>query len=98
MFNAQYTAIFKNLNSTFQVMGEKYVCLVCGRIFPQGQGVKITIKGTDYYFHSKACAYKFLRELVLSADIDCISDVAKEIRRKYEDLLEKKKEASKKVI
>ncbi|QIW24207.1 hypothetical protein EWF20_08655 [Sulfolobus sp. S-194] len=79
-------------------MIEKYVCAVCGRMFPQGQGVKITIKGTDYYFHSKACAYKFLREVVLSADPDCIFGVAKDVKRKYDDILEKKREASKKVI
>lgn len=79
-------------------MGEKNVCLVCGRTFPQGQGVRITIKGSDYFFHSKACAYKFLREIVLSSDADCISDVIKDVKRKYEDILEKKREASKKII
>ncbi|BFH74351.1 hypothetical protein SJAV_22950 [Sulfurisphaera javensis] len=79
-------------------MIEKHVCIVCGRMFPEGQGIKLSIQGNEYYFHSKDCAYKFLREVILTADSDCISSVIKDIKRKYDDLTKKKKEASKKVI
>jgi hypothetical protein len=45
-------------------MKAKLECIVCGRKFPEGQGIKLTMKGEDYYFHSKACAYTFLKEAV----------------------------------
>jgi YHS domain-containing protein len=79
-------------------MTEKHECIVCGRIFPEGQGVKLVIKGNDYYFHSKACAYKFLKEVIYAADQDRISDIFKQVKKKYEELLEKKREKAKKII
>mgnify|MGYP001772515736 CR=1 FL=1 len=79
-------------------MKVKLECIVCGRKFPEGQGIKLTIKGEDYYFHSKACAYKFLKEVIYTLDSDEVSKVFKDLRKKYEDLIEKKREATKKVI
>jgi YHS domain-containing protein len=79
-------------------MKAKLECIVCGRKFPEGQGIKLTMKGEDYYFHSKACAYMFLKEAVYNVDVDEISGIFKELRKKYEEINEKKRQAAKKVI
>ena len=73
-------------------------CIVCGRKFPEGQGIKLTVKGEDYYFHSKACAYKFLKEVLYTIDMDEVSGIFRELRKKYREINEKKKEATKKII
>jgi predicted nucleic acid-binding Zn-ribbon protein len=42
-------------------MTEKHECIVCGRIFPEGQGVKLIIKGNDYYFLMNGGSKKVLK-------------------------------------
>ncbi|AOL15641.1 hypothetical protein BFU36_01595 [Sulfolobus sp. A20] len=79
-------------------MDNKYICSICGRTFPEGQGIKIEIVGEKLYFHSKSCAYKFLKEVILNSDSDCIGSSVKNIQRKYKEILEDKaKKAQKKI-
>lgn len=41
------------------------ICTVCGKPFPQGQGVVIVVdERLQLNFHSNRCASKFLRRLV----------------------------------
>ncbi|WP_048054399.1 hypothetical protein [Sulfolobus acidocaldarius] len=79
-------------------MKRRNECIVCGRIFYEGQGIKITVKGRDYLFHSKACAYKFLKEAIYDMDADQVVEAFKTIEKKYSEILEKFKEKKKKVI
>lgn len=79
-------------------MEEKYACLTCGRTFHNGQGIILTIADRKLYFHSKACAYKFFREVLENAEKDCISSSIRQVYRKYEELDEKRKEKAKKKI
>ncbi|EZQ06783.1 MULTISPECIES: hypothetical protein [Acidianus] len=75
---------------------EKYVCLTCGRPFNEGQGIILRIGERDLTFHSKACAYKFLKEVLQNADSGCISSPLREIYRKYDEIREKIEERAKK--
>ncbi|QKQ99390.1 hypothetical protein GWK48_02365 [Metallosphaera tengchongensis] len=79
-------------------MSNKLQCLTCGRPFPEGQGVTFTLIGKSLEFHSKACAYAFLKDLVLSISEDCISPSLRDIESKYEDRLEKYKKGMEKKI
>ncbi|QGA54347.1 hypothetical protein GFS03_07070 [Sulfolobus sp. E5-1-F] len=79
-------------------MSHKYTCNVCGRSFPEGQGIIIEISNDKLYFHSKSCAYKFLKEIVMEADTDCINSSLKKVRKKYDEILEQmSKKAEKKI-
>ncbi|MGC9105885.1 MAG: hypothetical protein ACP5HQ_05650 [Thermoprotei archaeon] len=77
-------------------MREKFTCIVCGRTFYQGQGIVYSLKGTRLYFHSKACAYKFFKDLIEASDPDCLN--LKDVIKKYEELEEKRKERAVKKI
>lgn len=69
-------------------------CIVCGRTFPEGQGVAISRGGLRLEFHSSRCAAKFLRRLLTEADdIQCIEKTAKRIAKEYEELLKLKAKA-----
>ena len=77
-------------------MKQKFTCVVCGRTFYEGQGIVYGIKGTRLYFHSKACAYKFLKDLVELSDPECLN--LKDVMKKYEELAEQREKRAKKVI
>ena len=66
-------------------------CMVCGRAFPEGQGI-ILSRGEVYLsFHSSRCAAKFLRRLIMdSVDYECIEKQANLLVKEFEELLEKK--------
>ena len=75
---------------------QKYTCIVCGRTFYEGQGIVYGIKGTRLYFHSKACAYKFFKDLIELSNPDCLN--LKDVLKKYEELAEQREKKAKKVI
>ncbi|MCI4455528.1 MAG: hypothetical protein JHC23_02260 [Sulfolobus sp.] len=77
-------------------MKNKYECIVCGRTFYEGQGIVYTLKGDKLYFHSKACAYKFFKDLIAASDPNCLN--LKDVIKKYEDLAEKRKQKAVKKI
>ena len=70
-------------------------CIVCGRKFPEGQGIVISFSKRDLCFHSKKCAVKFLRRLVdKSLEEPKISKLILEVAKEFE---EKAKEPEKKI-
>jgi len=77
---------------------EYFNCNVCGRKFPKGQGIIMSVFGETLAFHSKSCAYKFLRQVVENSEKGCISASIKSVLKKYEEIIElKNKKAQKKI-
>jgi len=70
-------------------------CLVCGRVFPEGQGIVIAREGLVLEFHSSRCAARFMRKLFEeSEEFGCIKKAAEKIMREFEksrELEEKEK-------
>jgi len=79
-------------------MSKKHVCLVCGRVFHEGQGVKIAIGGREYMFHSKSCAIKFFRAFLLYLEPDVARKAAEETRKEFEEKLKQLQDLRKKRI
>ncbi len=69
----------------------RYKCIVCGRVFPEGQGIVIKYGNLVLSFHSSRCAAKFLKRLVENTPYE---DIGKYVREVYEEFIEelKKKE------
>lgn len=69
-----------------------YNCIVCGKKFPEGQGVVIRREGIELYFHSKDCLGRFAKRLLLDApDISCLLDEIRELVKQFEKLRSKEK-------
>jgi len=66
----------------------KYKCIICGRVFPKGQGIVINYGNFTIPFHSSRCAAKFLKRLLEEIPRE---DIGKHVKRLYEDLLEELK-------
>ena len=64
-------------------MSRRYECVVCGRMFPEGQGIVITRAGVTLAFHSKACLAKFFRLFVERLPEKEFKRVAKELLEEY---------------
>ena len=80
-------------------MSKKYYeCIVCGRKFPEGQGIIIEKAGVRLYFHSNRCASKFLRLLLERVDDSCVRPVLKELVDELARSLELKRKKTRKVI
>ncbi|GAB6148023.1 hypothetical protein [Stetteria hydrogenophila] len=75
-----------------------YECVVCGRKFPQGQGVVIHKAGVTLYFHSNDCAAKFLRLLLERVDDSCVKGPLKEVLEELGESIKRRRESSRKVI
>ncbi|MCE4625095.1 MAG: hypothetical protein F7C35_04445 [Desulfurococcales archaeon] len=78
--------------------GKYYVCIVCGRKFPEGQGIIIRKAGFTLAFHSNRCASKFFRLLLERVDDSCVRPALREIIDELKKALEIKAAKSKKVI
>ncbi len=65
---------------------QRYECIVCGRVFPQGQGVVIVRSGLVLTFHSKACLTKFFKLFVERIDEKEFRKAAREVIKEYEKL------------
>ncbi|MCS7112305.1 MAG: hypothetical protein N3D82_05865 [Ignisphaera sp.] len=76
----------------------KIECPVCGRIFHKGQGIKIAVSGQELIFHSKSCAIKFFKSLVLYLDQKNLEDAARMVIKEFEDRLNEVKEKRKKKL
>jgi hypothetical protein len=80
-------------------MGDKKIeCLVCGRIFYEGQGVKISIGGQELVFHSKSCALKFFKNLILYLDQKSLESTVKMVVKELKDRIDEIKEKRKKQL
>ncbi len=60
-------------------MKKKYKCIICGRIFPEGQGIVIKYGDLVLSFHSNRCASKFLRQLLERIPSDEIKGYVKRL-------------------
>lgn len=76
---------------------DRYTCVVCGRVFPEGQGIVIKTGGEAIAFHSSRCAAKFLRMLLDKGHREVISSSLRLARELEEALREKRERASKKI-
>ena len=72
--------------------------MVCGRIFYEGQGVKISAGGRELVFHSKTCALKFVKSLLLYLDQKDLENAVKLAIREFEERLKELEEARRKRI
>jgi len=70
----------------------RYRCIVCGRKFPEGQGIVIKYNDLVLSFHSSRCASKFLKRLLEIVPYEDLGKYIREIYSEYEDLLKKKEE------
>jgi len=68
-----------------RILSEKYVCIVCGRKFPKGQGIVLVIDGKVYPFHSKACALKFLRRFLEEVDKSLVINIFDKLSKEFEE-------------
>ncbi len=64
----------------------RYRCIVCGRVFPRGQGIVIKHGNLELAFHSSRCASKFLRKILENSPEDTIGRVVRDV---YEEFLER---------
>ncbi len=73
---------------------KKHVCIVCGKMFPEGQGIVLTLDNYMLTFHSKACALKFFNTLLhkVSFDLirDTVEDTVEEFKRKLREEFKRK--------
>ncbi|MET1102271.1 MAG: hypothetical protein ABWW69_07345 [Pyrodictiaceae archaeon] len=69
----------------------RYVCIVCGRVFPEGQGIIIKRAGIELAFHSKTCLTKFFKRFVEVVDESEFKRVVREVRREFEEALKAKR-------
>jgi len=65
-------------------------CSVCGKVFPEGQGIVIRFGDEDLVFHKRTCAVKFLRELIPLLGQDC-SNAAKSALEIFSKAIEERK-------
>jgi len=77
---------------------DKYVCIVCGRKFPKGQGIILTVKGSVYPFHSKTCAVKFFKRLIEEIDPDTLLYAFEKVKEEFKEELKAKAERNVKKI
>lgn len=63
----------------------KLRCVVCGRVFPEGQGIVIERAGVRLEFHSKACLARFFRLFVERLDEREFKRVARELLKELEE-------------
>lgn len=70
-------------------MPKKYECIVCGKKFPEGQGILIEFGDITLSFHSKSCALKFFKTLLSRIEFDIakkyVSEVVEEFRKRITD-------------
>jgi hypothetical protein len=82
------------MNLVFIIKGSRLTCVVCGRVFPEGQGIVIRYKDKMLTFHSKSCAVKFFRYYIENVDPSCIDKYINKLIddfQKYREIKSKKK-------
>ena len=67
-------------------IGKRYKCIVCGRVFPEGQGIVIKTRDLVLAFHKKSCFVKFFKYYIEISDPQCFDKYAKKIIEEFEKL------------
>ncbi len=75
-----------------------YECIVCGRKFPEGQGIVLVKAGVALHFHSSRCAARFLKVLLENLEDSCAKPALEETIRVFKSALEARREKARKVI
>jgi len=73
-------------------------CIVCNKTFFEGQGVKLVLGGRELYFHSKSCALKFFKSMVLYLDQKDLEKAVVSTLKEFEQRIKELEEKSKKHI
>lgn len=68
----------------------KYKCIVCGRVFPRGQGIILKLGDEVLEFHSSRCFSKFTKTLLERIPFDEIKGYVKKVREECEELVSEK--------
>lgn len=68
----------------------RHKCIVCGRVFPRGQGLVIKLGEEILEFHSSRCFSKFARSLLERIPSSEIRGYIKRIREEYEEYIQQK--------
>lgn len=76
----------------------KYRCVVCGKTFPEGQGVIVKHGDLLLTFHKSKCACKFFKHLLESTPYSEIGKYVKNTIEFFERKLEKEIETRTKKI
>jgi ribosomal protein L24E len=63
-----------------------YTCIVCGRKFPEGQGIIIRRAGMELAFHSKSCLARFFKLFIERIDEKEFKKAAREVLKELEEL------------
>ncbi len=63
-----------------------YTCVVCGRKFPEGQGIVIRRAGIELAFHSKSCFTRFFKLFAERVDEKEFKRVARELVKEFEEV------------
>ncbi len=71
-------------------MRERLTCIICGRVFPKGQGIVIDRANVSLVFHSKKCASKFLKLFIERISEKEFKRVSRELLDELEELRKKK--------
>jgi len=64
---------------------KKHLCIVCGRAFPEGQGIVLQRANIELAFHSKTCLAKFFKLFIENLDEGCFKKAAKETIKSFEE-------------
>jgi len=76
----------------------KHRCIVCGRVFPEGQGIVVKTGSIVLEFHSSRCASKFFRNLLERIPGEEIQPYIKKLVEEYEELNQQRAKAKAKKI
>ncbi len=68
-------------------MKRKYRCMMCGRVFSEGQGIVINYGGKILAFHSSRCASKFLRLMLDRVPEDVLGKYINRLMEELEETL-----------
>ncbi|MCS7107390.1 MAG: hypothetical protein NZ902_04735 [Acidilobaceae archaeon] len=72
----------------------KHKCIMCGRPFPEGQGIVLSKGSVALRFHSSRCAAKFFKiflDRAGSSSLEEMEKLAKEMEKKLEEMAVKKR-------
>ncbi len=75
-----------------------YTCIVCGRKFPEGQGIILEKAGIVLHFHSRRCAVRFFRLFLERLDDDAARRALRELVKELEEARRAREERARKVI
>ncbi|MEM0453449.1 MAG: hypothetical protein QXO98_02175 [Sulfolobales archaeon] len=68
----------------------KYKCCVCGKVYPEGQGITLVVDDEVVTLHSRRCAVKFLKSLLDELEPTTSKEVIKKVKKEFDEILSKR--------